>query len=126
MIHRHRGNRRDMRQRKIDRKERIIKEQNDFYFYKDQPGRLNKAKIHCSCPMCSTKTNTKASKSCGPVSVHTYEGSRGTVQIVKGSRMSVTNHRNGKKNYKPSDLRRIRKTDSMILETFEPTLCGLI
>ena len=29
----------------------------------DEPGRLNKAKIHCSCPMCSAKTRNKRKRS---------------------------------------------------------------
>ena len=37
------------------RKARIIKEQNDYWNYKSL-NQLVKGKIHCSCPMCSSKT----------------------------------------------------------------------
>ena len=38
------------------RKARIIKEQHDYWNYKSL-NQLVKGKIHCSCPMCSSKTN---------------------------------------------------------------------
>ncbi len=52
---RSRAERRDYRQRKIDRKKRIVHELNDYWVYGEE-GRLSKGKIHCSCPMCRMKS----------------------------------------------------------------------
>ena len=41
--------------RHINRKKRIIKEQNNYWHYKHE-GMLSKGKIHCSCWMCRTKS----------------------------------------------------------------------
>lgn len=46
------------RQKHINRKKRIIKEQNNYWHYKHE-GVLNKGKIHCGCGMCRSKTNNK-------------------------------------------------------------------
>ena len=55
----------------------------------------SKNKIHCSCPMCTAKTNTKSYKSRGPVC------------SMRGVRPTLTNKRYGKKYYKISDMRKI-------------------
>lgn len=100
MIHRHRGNRRDVDRSKAKRKLRIIGETwgnrstEGFVF-----GYFRKGKIHCSCPMCSAKTGGHLNRSNGPVD----EGRR-------SSKMPGTNHRYGKKNYAMSDRRQV---DSM-------------
>ena len=52
---------------KIHKKENIIKNvwKDDFWFehtFKGKEHMLSKAKIHCSCPMCSQKTNNKNRK----------------------------------------------------------------
>lgn len=44
--------------RHIERKKRIIKDQNNYWYYKHE-GVLSKGKIHCSCPMCRMKTTNK-------------------------------------------------------------------
>lgn len=41
--------------RHINRKKRIIKEQNNYWHYKHE-GMLSKGKIHCSCWMCRQKS----------------------------------------------------------------------
>lgn len=41
--------------RHINRKKRIIKEQNNYWSYKHE-GELSKGKIHCSCWMCRRKS----------------------------------------------------------------------
>lgn len=46
------------RQKHINRKKRIIKEQNDYWHYEHE-GVLSKGKIHCGCGMCRSKTNNK-------------------------------------------------------------------
>lgn len=46
---------RHQRFRVINRKKRIIKEQNNYWHYRHE-GELSKGKIHCSCWMCSGKT----------------------------------------------------------------------
>lgn len=45
---------RDQRRRHIDRKKRIIKLQNGYWYYEHE-GILSKGKIHCSCWMCRRK-----------------------------------------------------------------------
>lgn len=74
-------------------------------------GHYLKGKIHCSCPMCAAKTNARLNKSMGPVSSSKRHGAR----------LAVTNRRYGRKNYKPSDM---RKVDSMEcqLQEYEPEL----
>ena len=102
MFHKNRGNRRDVAQAKAERKARIIHEQNDYWGYK-YIGELRKGKIHCSCPLCSAKTNAGINKSKGQV-----DPSR------KGCRIATTNGRYGKKSWKVSDLRKIdRYSDSL-------------
>lgn len=46
---------RAQRRRVIDRKKRIIHEQNDYWVYRHE-GVLSKSKIHCSCPLCRHKS----------------------------------------------------------------------
>ena len=101
MIHRHRGNRRYQTYLKAKRKARIVHELNDYWFY-PHFGQYRKGKIHCSCPMCAAKTNTRVNKSRGAVS-----SSPTDARHVRGCRLSVTNRRYGKKNYKFSELRSI-------------------
>lgn len=45
----------------IQRKKKIIKEQNNYWGYK-YDGVLSKGKIHCSCPLCAAKTNVNGHK----------------------------------------------------------------
>lgn len=45
----------------IERKKKIIKEQHNYWNYKFD-GVLSKGKIHCSCWMCSAKTNVHGPK----------------------------------------------------------------
>ena len=99
MIRHNRGNRRDVTESKMKRKMRIVHEQHDYWHYPAE-GYYRKGKIHCSCAMCSAKTNGKLNKSMGPVS-----------ETSHGTRLAVTNERYGKKNWKLSDKRKI---DSMM------------
>lgn len=51
--------------RHIKRKQYIIKyiyNDDNIYWDKNQPHRLNKQKIHCSCPFCSPKTRNKGDR----------------------------------------------------------------
>lgn len=66
--------------------------------YYDNLHQYSKNKIHCSCALYTAKTNTKINKSKGPVSNYT-----------RTSRLATTNNRNGKKNYKVSDLKKIQR-----------------
>lgn len=50
---------RNVRQKAIRRKQRIIKEQNNYWHYK-HAGELAKGKIHCSCPLCRRKSSDSA------------------------------------------------------------------
>lgn len=54
--------RRHQRHAHINRKKRIIKEQNDYWRYK-YDGDLDKGKIHCSCPLCRHKSRDEATHS---------------------------------------------------------------
>lgn len=54
---RSRAERRKLRYKKIKRKKKIAKEVYGFPYYHED-GKYSKGKIHCSCPMCSAKTNT--------------------------------------------------------------------
>ena len=54
---RNRAERRKLRQKIIRRKKKIAKEVYGFPYYHND-GEYSKGKIHCSCPMCSAKTNT--------------------------------------------------------------------
>lgn len=53
---------RKQRKSHIDRKKRIIKDQNDYWHYK-YDGVLSKGKIHCSCWMCRHKFYQEAAMS---------------------------------------------------------------
>jgi hypothetical protein len=106
----HKSQRRSIRNKKdfskAKRKSKLV-----HYIYPDgwNAPSLNyfkKNKIHCSCPMCSAKTNDNHNRSNGPV-----DGFRGT-------RMTGTHHRYGKKNYKPSDQKRIDKLVSIEKEFY--------
>lgn len=99
LIRRHRGNRRYTTFVKAKRKAKIVHEMNDYWHYK-YFGQYRKGKIHCSCPLCAAKTNNQINKSRGPLS-----------QNRRLSRLSVTNSRYGKKNYKISERRKIDKMD---------------
>ena len=88
---------RDVSRRKALRKRRIAEEV--YYGGKEHPyydnlHQYSKNKIHCSCPMCSCKTNTKIYKSRGPVGSHDM-------------RQTISCKRYGKKNYKVSEIRKI-------------------
>ena len=58
---------RDVSKRKALRKRRISQEVNswsnhDGYWYFDNLHQFSKNKIHCSCPLCSTKTRNKGNR----------------------------------------------------------------
>lgn len=73
----------------------------------------SKNKIHCSCPMCAAKTNTRVYKSKGPIGfqfVASWKDEDGKIKTyapTRESRQSLTCMRRGKKHYKPSDIRRV-------------------
>ena len=56
MKNRERNYYRKQRIRHIKRKKRIIKELNNYWLYEHE-GVLSKGKIHCSCKLCSAKSN---------------------------------------------------------------------
>jgi hypothetical protein len=84
------------------RKYNISKTHYGFLFLGAELHKYSKNKIHCSCPMCAVKTNTKMYKSRGP-------NSRDMSKVMSCRRY-------GKKNYKASDIRRI---DEMLYEEQE-------
>ena len=104
MIHHHRGNRRDTTEAKAKRKAKLVHQMGDYWFYPSF-GQYRKGKIHCSCPMCSSKTNSKLNKSKGPVD-----------QQRSFSRLACTNERYGKKYWKHSDRQKIDKMKDQLTE----------
>ena len=54
---------REMREKHIKRKKRIS---NHYWYYKFD-GQYSKGKIHCSCPICASKTNTRNLHTVGSV-----------------------------------------------------------
>ena len=72
-------------------------------------GYFRKGKIHCSCPMCSAKTNASLNKSKGKIDPN---------NPFRGCRLSGTNGRYGKKNYKPSDRKKVDSLLSQFSDTF--------
>ena len=87
-----------VRQRQIRWKARIVHDLNDYWVYPSF-GYYRKGKIHCSCPMCTAKTNAAINRSNGPVSE--------TISGRHGSRLSVTNRRFGKKNWSYADTKKV-------------------
>lgn len=95
MVHRHRGNRMAQNKLKADRKQGIARHVYGFEWYPHH-GQYDKGKVHCSCPMCASKTSGALNKSRGPLDSHR-----------SFCRLSTTNGRYGKKNYRPSDMRKV-------------------
>lgn len=79
----------------------------------------SKNKIHCSCPMCSAKTNAKGNKSHGRVDEIEYEHNGKKYTSVRGSRMATTNHRNGKRNYKHSEQQKVNAMNNQLYEEYQ-------
>lgn len=91
---------------KARRKQKICQKHYGFEYY-DNLHEYSKNKIHCSCPLCSAKTNTKINKSRGPVS------------SVRGlCRLAVTNGRFGKKNYSISECKQLERMSFDMGEDF--------
>ena len=76
--------------------------------YYDNLHQYSKNKIHCSCPICSGKTNSNINKSKGPVDYWHRSG-----------RIPCTNSRYGKKNYKFSDKVKIEKLNSSLEDYYK-------
>lgn len=94
----------EMREKHIARKKRICKLIYHVDWY-DNDNQYSKNKIHCS--LGKVKTNINNQKSKGPID-----------QIRGFCRLALTNDRYGKKNYKPSDR---KKVDSMNYQLYEYT-----
>lgn len=77
-------------------------------------GYFRKGKIHCSCPMCTAKTNDKINCSKGPVS----ETVLGKHKVARGTRLTGTHHRYTK-NWTPTDRRRIDEMRDQLKEIYE-------
>lgn len=82
---------RDVSERKAKHKKHIAEDIYGWEWYHNLH-QYSKNKVHCSCPCCSAKTNTKKYKSRGP---------------VDGNRHSMVPSGPGSKNWKHSD--RIKK-----------------
>ena len=116
MIHKNMANRRRQDKLKAKRKQKIAKEIYGFDYY-PHLGQYDKGKIHCSCPMCQSKTNTKRSKSKGPVDDSMRQGC-----LARGSRIPATNHRLGKKDYKHSEAKEIVGMKQALAEIYDDTI----
>ena len=103
MIHRHRGNRRKQNITKALRKAKIIKNLHDYWSY-NSLHELSKGKIHCSCGICTIKTNSSYVKSRGPVDPNR-----------NFCRPACTNYRYGRKCWSPADRKKI---DNMNYQIF--------
>ena len=93
--------------KKAIRKRNICLHEYGWEYY-DNLHQYSKNKIHCSCPICSSKTNDKVNKSKGPV--YSYSKRLG--------RIPCTNERYDR-NYKPSDKVKIDKLNSLLKEYYE-------
>lgn len=89
---------------KADRKQDISRHVHGFEWYPHH-GQYDKGKVHCSLPGYAAKTNGSLNKSRGP-----------SDSYRKRCRLSTTNHRYGKKNYKPSDMRKIDALNASLAE----------
>ena len=96
-----RGDRKHVDDMAVLRKVRIVHMLNDYWVYPAY-GYYRKGKIHCSCPICSAKTNATLNKSRGAVDQATD-----TDRNKHGRRLPCTNKRYGRKNYKSSDMRKV-------------------
>ena len=114
MIHRQRASRRYRAYTKAMRKYRLLKQLEGESWYVKHFGMLRKGKIHCSCPMCAAKTNTRLSKSRGPVCSEMRAG--WAHPIARGTRIPVTCARYGKKNYTAAEKRSIDRMRFQIRE----------
>lgn len=90
------------------RKQNICLKEYGFEYY-DNLHQYSKNKIHCSCSLCSAKTNNKLNKSRGPVSKYS----------TRMGRIPCTNKRYGKKNYKFSDKKKIQRLNSLLNDYYE-------
>lgn len=117
MIHRHRGNRRYRTHTKAKRKERLLRETEGEYGYVKCFGILRKGKIHCSCPLCAQKTNSRLNRSRGPVQMEMKDG--WTHPAPRGTRLSVTNGRYGKKNCTIAEKRSCDRMRLQMKEVWE-------
>ncbi len=75
----------------------------------------SKNKIHCSCPMCSEKTNARQNQSRGPVSKVGYKRNGEIWWHVVGTRIPGTCKRLGK-NWTASDRRKIEDQRDQLTE----------
>ena len=94
--------------KKAIRKRNICLHEYGWEYY-DNIHQYSKNKIHCSCPSCKAKTNTKMNKSKGPVSRFG----------AKMGRIPCTNDRYGKKNYKISDRIKIDRLNSSLEDYYK-------
>ena len=103
MIHKTKVNRHYLTEQKTNRKIYIIR--NIWNDHGDwvTPGRLRKGKIHCSCPMCASKTNTSINRSKGPVC---------QTALRRSTRIPTTSNRYNK-NWPVSDRKKI---DAMLYQ----------
>ena len=131
---RSRAERRKLNAKKARRKQRITKDvyrhpKEDDWDYYDNLHQYSKNKIHCSCPICSDKINDKKfkTKDYGHRGKNEWDTWKkppiskkvnGKVHVIKegeptpvfSGQYGTTYHRR-KKNYKPSEIRKIEAMD---------------
>lgn len=96
--------------KKAIRKRNICLHEYGWEYY-DNLHQYSKNKIHCSCPICSSKTNTKMNKSKGPMDPNR--------RFHRAVVPTVTNSRCGKKNYKISDMKKIQELNSSLEDYYK-------
>ena len=84
----------------------------------------SKNKIHCSCGLCSCKTNQhhEHSKGVGMFCLYHYTDENGVEQKRWTTHTWGTSHSGYRKNWKPSDLRKIQHMDAELKENYEQSV----
>ena len=93
--------------KKAIRKKNICEQVYGMEYYNNLH-QYSKNKIHCSCPLCTGKTNDRRSKGNGPVSPKSL-----------GVHIGMTNKRFGNKNYSISDKKKIEKLNSLLNDYYK-------
>ena len=111
---------RDVSKRKALRKKRISDSWGWSSPYYDNLHQYSKNKIHCSCGMCSSKTNQHHEHSAGVgfFCLYVYKDENGIEQKRWATDHWGTSHSGYRKNWKPSDLRKIQYMDAALKEWY--------
>lgn len=113
---------RDVSKRKALRKKRISDSWmwGDGVPYYNNLHQYSKNKIHCSCGMCSCKTNQHHEHSAGVgiFCIYHYTDEYGVEQKRLGTNHWGTSHSGYRKNWKHSDLQKIQHMNAILKEWY--------